>query len=80
MRQRIWGARMPMMFTTRNFIYRCPTLDLNVQGTVAASDSDEGRRYVGQRCPACGGLHLVNPDNGKLLAEEVAACARGRKC
>ncbi len=30
----------------------------------------EDGKYVAYRCPACGGLHLVNPKTGKLLADE----------
>jgi hypothetical protein len=55
----------------RNVIYRCPTIGFNVQGSAEISDG-ESLTYVGQRCPACGSLHLVNPRNGKLLAEEFA--------
>ena len=26
--------------------------------------------YITQQCLACGGAHLVNPRNGKLMSEE----------
>ena len=51
-----------------NFIYRCPTTGLNVQGSVEKSEA-EGKEYVPQTCLACGRLHLVSPTTGKLLAE-----------
>ncbi len=53
----------------RHFIFRCPVTGLNVQGTQMGADSEEGH-YVTQKCLACGGAHLVNPLNGKLLSEE----------
>ena len=67
-----------MMSSMRNFIFRCPALGVNVQASAAVRDGGEGRRYVGQRCAACGNLHLVNPDNGKLLAEDLASDTQGR--
>jgi len=64
--------------SVRNFIYRCPTIGLSVQGSAEIGDG-EGLTYVGQRCPACGSLHLVNPANGKLLAEEFVPSAPRRQ-
>lgn len=53
------------------FVFRCPTTGYNVQGR---HEQTEGPLppYVGQHCLACGGLHAVNPRNGRLMAEEVS--------
>ncbi len=51
------------------FIFRCPSRGLMVQGW---NGNSEDGKYVAYRCPACGGLHLVNPTTGKLLADERA--------
>lgn len=48
----------------RNILYRCPVTRLNVQATIAERDYD-GQTYVAQSCPACGGVHLVDPLTGK---------------
>jgi hypothetical protein len=52
-----------------NFIFRCPVTGLNVQGTKLATDPGEGP-YTAQKCLACGGVHLVNAQSGKLMSEE----------
>ena len=52
------------------FLYRCPNTGLLVQGYVedADSDADETREiYRGEDCPACNGVHYVNPKTGKVL-------------
>ena len=41
---------------------------MNVQGTELIPNNEAP--YIAQRCLACGGNHLVNPRNGKLLSEE----------
>ena len=51
------------------FVFRCPSRHLMVQGW-ANGDDKKGIEYVAYRCPACGGMHLVNPKTGKLLVEE----------
>jgi len=53
----------------RNFIYRCPETDLNVQGSVDDKQA-ENEQYVAQVCLACGRIHTVNPRTGKLMSEE----------
>lgn len=53
----------------RKFIFRCPVTTASVQGA-CSEEPCPGPYYVAQHCLACGGLHLVNPANGKLLAEE----------
>lgn len=55
----------------RNFIYRCPTTGLNVQGSVADEDR-RGHGYVAQTCLACSGIHVVDPATGKLPPERTA--------
>ena len=54
----------------RTFIFRCPATGYSVQG-----EYDSGGQplpsYVSQNCIACRSVHLVNPENGKLMAEEV---------
>jgi len=49
----------------RNFIYRCPITNFDVQGTIADGEGED-RTYVAQSCLACGGFHLVDPLTGKL--------------
>jgi len=51
-----------------HFIFRCPVTGLNVQGSVASSETEA--HYIAHACPACGGMHIVNPLNGKLMSEE----------
>ena len=53
-----------------NFLFRCPQTGLNVQGHMKAQDLPT-QTYVMQNCPACGGMHLVNPRTGKLVSEET---------
>lgn len=56
-----------------SFPYRCPATGLSVTGWQAESLSPAAGPqllYVGERCPACGWLHIVNPATGRLLAEE----------
>ena len=50
-----------------HFIFRCPVTTASVQGS-CRNDPCPGPYYVAQHCTACGGLHLVNPLTGKLLA------------
>lgn len=53
----------------RTFIFRCPITTASVQGA-CSEEPCPSPYYVAQHCLACGGLHLVNPATGKLLAEE----------
>ena len=48
----------------RNFVYRCPVTRMNVQGT-AVKEDDTNPSYVTQSCPACGGVHLIDPATGE---------------
>lgn len=54
----------------RNFIYRCPVTNLNVQGSADHRDA-EIESVVPQTCLACGQLHLVDPRTGQLVSEKV---------
>ena len=47
------------------FLYRCPNTGFRVQGWVEDDDSEDGERYEGVICHACGRLHLVNPKTGE---------------
>jgi len=60
----------------RNFIYRCPETNLNVQGSVGESEA-ELKQYVLQVCLACGSVHMVNPRSGKLMSEEFQSPDEG---
>ncbi len=63
----------------RTFIYRCPTTGYNVQG-----EHDSGGQalpaYVMQNCLACRRFHLVDPANGRLVAEVVPRQAAEGAC
>lgn len=54
----------------RNFLFRCPSTGMLVQGQVAISEGPIPE-YVGMTCLACAAVHLVNPRTGKLVSEEV---------
>lgn len=59
-----------IMFLMCNFLFRCPSTGMLVQGQVATS-VDSTPEYVGMTCLACAAVHLVNPRTGKLVSEEV---------
>jgi hypothetical protein len=53
------------------FLYRCSKTRLRVQGWVADEWSQpEQQNYEAMNCIACGGVHLVNPANGKTINDE----------
>lgn len=54
------------------FLYRCPSLGYRVEGVGRDDVLAAGplTTYVADSCPACGGLHIVNPLTGRLLADE----------
>jgi hypothetical protein len=53
------------------FIFRCPTTGLNVQHVFEeAPETDDDRVYVGVRCLACSGIHLVSRTTGRLAADK----------
>jgi hypothetical protein len=61
----------------RNFLYRCPNTKLMIQGTV--EEPNPSAKYVLQQCPACNGLHLVNPQTGKTPSDDKSAGPSQRK-
>jgi hypothetical protein len=52
------------------FLYRCPTLGVQVQGWVADDLSADENTYVTVTCIACRQVHLVNPSTGKALGTD----------
>ena len=57
-----------------SFNYRCPATGYLVAGLERVDPAPAGRplkTYVAERCPACTGLHIVNPETGALLSQEV---------
>ena len=53
------------------FIFRCPATGLNVQHIFdEAPEADDDRVYVGVRCLACSGIHLVSRTTGRLVADK----------
>ncbi len=57
-----------------SFQFRCPSTGMVVTGwqhdTLAASAGPH-LVFVAERCPACGGLHIVSPATGRLLSQEI---------
>ena len=51
------------------FLYRCPTVGVNVQGWIADDPSEEGH-YEAITCVACMRVHLVDPKTGRVLGED----------
>jgi hypothetical protein len=52
------------------FLYRCPRTSRNVQGWVADDPATSRDTYRSVDCPACGLVHLVNPESGKTIGGE----------
>jgi len=53
------------------FLYRCPTMGLNVQGWFADDASgNNGETYEPVTCAACRQVHLVNPKSGRTLGDD----------
>jgi len=68
--------RLPHHGHMSSFIYRCPTTGAAITAWQAESHTPwTGPQllYVGDRCQACGGLHIVNPATGRMLSEERSA-------
>jgi hypothetical protein len=59
------------------FSYRCPITGYRVEGLQARPEAALQAAplipYVAECCPACSGLHIVNPLTGRLIADETAA-------
>ena len=56
------------------FLYRCPATGASVTGWRADGllpPAGPQLLYVAERCPACSGLHIVNPATGRLLSDET---------
>jgi hypothetical protein len=55
------------------FIFRCPATGLNVQHVFDDEPSETGidRLYVGVRCLACSGIHLVSRTTGRLATDQT---------
>jgi hypothetical protein len=55
------------------FIFRCPTTGLNVQHIFddATRGGEDDRVYVGVRCLACSGIHLVSRMTGRLISDKA---------
>jgi hypothetical protein len=51
------------------FLYRCPNTGFQVQGYSPEQISDEDR-YESVTCLVCKRVHLVNPNNGKVLGAD----------
>ena len=52
------------------FLYHCTKTGLRVQGWVADRPGQpEKQSYEALTCPACGGVHLVDPTSGKTLSD-----------
>ena len=56
----------------RPVIFRCPTTGERVQTHVPSATPADGPqvRYDGVECLACGRMHFVNLETGRLLSEE----------
>jgi hypothetical protein len=61
-----------------SFTYRCPATGYMVEGLerIAPAPAERPlRTYVAEHCPACTGLHIVNPKTGALLSQETGRFA-----
>jgi hypothetical protein len=54
------------------FIFRCPATGLNVQHIFddVTPSRENDRAYVGVRCLACSGIHLVSRTTGRLVGDK----------
>ncbi len=66
---KVWGGSGCSKENMHHFIFRCPVTGFNVQGTKMPTESKDSP-YTSQKCLACGGVHFVNSQSGKLLSEE----------
>jgi hypothetical protein len=59
------------------FLYRCPNTGLRVQGWIANEPTERDEdSFESVTCPACGRVHLVNPQSGKVLGGTDNGLAR----
>ena len=55
------------------FLYRCPTTGCQLEGRWAPPGPSAASplvTYVAESCPACGGLHIVNPATGRMMSDD----------
>jgi hypothetical protein len=53
------------------FIFRCPATGVNVQHIFEGEPvTGDDRAYVGVRCLACAGVHLVSRVTGRLVGDK----------
>ncbi len=65
------NPRVGHILLNMSIVFICPKTGLQVQAWLAAFPCDgPGETYQSVKCIACGGVHLVNPKNGKVLAAE----------
>ena len=68
------GAARDYVSVMFSFQFRCPATGMVVTGwqrETPAAVTGPHLVFVAERCPACGGLHIVNPSTGRLLAQEM---------
>jgi len=54
-----------------NFLFTCPSTNLNVQHWRDEDDEDAPyNEYEAVTCKACARLHLINRKTGKVLGQE----------
>jgi hypothetical protein len=57
----------------RAIVFKCPATGANVQGWLADDTSGKDDAFVSMPCPACSGVHFVQPKTGKTLGERRLA-------
>jgi hypothetical protein len=59
-------------------LYRCPRTRRYAQGWIAddASATADQHTFLSVVCPACGVLHMVNPDTRKVLGDDDSRSPR----
>ena len=53
------------------FLYRCPNTGQRVRGVAddPAEGDERAAKYLPVNCTACGRVHLVNPETGRVLGQ-----------
>jgi hypothetical protein len=49
------------------FLFRCPNMNLRVQGWTADDPANDDETYGPVHCAACRQMHYVSPATGKVL-------------
>ena len=55
------------------FLYCCPTTGCQLEARWAPPTPSAASplvTYVAESCPACGGLHIVNPATGRMMSDD----------